>query len=1325
MNSIRSHSNPSCSARSTARRLRREGAACRYALVPHRLAAALAASSLLTLSLWPGLQPAVAQTLPSGLNVAQGQARAATAGGTMTVTNSPGAVLNWNSFSIGTRSAVRFDQANASSQVLNRVVGTDPSSILGRLSSNGKVWLLNPNGVLFGQNARVDVAGLVTSTLNLADRDWSAGRYAFNRTSGGATGGTDIVNRGELRSSLGGYVMLVGSSIRNEGLIEARGGRIVLAAGQSVELIDTGSPHLSVKVTAPQGSAVNLGTLAAAGGRIDIHAAVVNQQGIVRATSLGSGAGGEIVLRASREMNLGAESRTLADGGSGGQVTVDSGNATNMIHGQVSATGGTGQGGQVQLLGRQVGLAGAASVDVSGASGGGQVLVGGGQQGKDASVTNAEAVFFGPNANISADATASGSGGRIILWSDKSTRAYGSLSARGGPQSGSGGFIETSGHWLDARPAKIDTGAPHGVAGKWLIDPYDLLISDDFFYSEGPSQSTFNIQPGSYFTASGDSAQILAADINTALQAGTSVSINTGAPAGTQSGNVTFRNAHIQQASSGGTNQLNVAASGAIVIDGSVLGISGGTGISQNGTPPVPVNTTFLNMNLHAGLSGEGAISIINNSVLQTNGGRLDISGTTGTTQAAVTIRSSELHAPNGSLAVTGSHHGNAGATTGVLITGARLTGGNIKVEGSATVSDSGSTGVDLIGSSLISSEVMTVTGTGAGSGVRLTAGNSLALDPSTFNTLASLSVNGRNTATRSGYGVYFDSRYEGQAIYGHKGAAVSITGETAGTTGGNTAGIYAVGLAGTAKNISSSGALDLHSGQDIQLVNFGLQTDSTLSLAAPSIAVSNPSGSSVRSDVVLPTQASGDRFVVAADALSLGFGTRFESATIGNGAMVLRGFSGSSSMQTVTNAAGSTALSAPNGRWLLYATNPVDPASSGLQDLNYHFKQYGAAVGDSVLGPDGTNGLMFSTLQVATLRADVATRNYDGTRNISVSNVRVQGVAGDVALGYSSDSPPAYINADAGFNKETTTGDFHGHEFRDSKNKTVYGYILRNEVTGTVLPQPLQLSVRANDKVYDSTTRATGALIAPLVGLVGSETVGVNIVGSFENKTVGVRKRVFLDAQVVDGTNGGKAGNYSDSAAQQSATYFADITPAPLVVSGIFAANKVYDTTVAASLIGSLRYSPLGGDRVSVASGTARFSDKKAGIGKPVSLNGYVMTGDDASNYTLVLPTGLSADITPAPLLIGGIGAINKVYDATTSAALSGSAAVQALANDSVSVTGSGIARFSDKNVGNAKPVSVSGLTLAGADAGNYLAKPLHVPSKIDSSKAITKVGP
>jgi len=1299
MNSVHPHphSNSGCSARSTARRLRRHGAACRHGMAPHRLAAALAAASLLTLSLWPGLESAVAQTLPNGLNVVQGQARVATAGSTMTVTNSPGAILNWNSFSIGTQSAVRFDQASASSQVLNRVVGNDPSSILGRLSSNGKVWLLNPNGVLFGQNARVDVAGLVTSTLNLADKDWSAGRYAFNRTGGVATGATngsaEIVNQGELRSSLGGYVMLVGSRVRNEGLIEAPGGRIVLAAGRSVELIDTGSPNLSVKVTAPQGSALNLGTLAAAGGRIDIHAAVVNQQGLIRASSLDMGAGGEIVLRASQELTLGAESRTRADGGSGGNVTVDAGNGSNMIHGQVSAIGGTGLGGQVQLLGRQVGLAGPASVDVSGASGGGQVLVGGGQQGLDASVPNSEAVFFGPDASIAANATGSGAGGRIILWSDKSTRAYGSLSARGGPHAGNGGFIETSGHWLDARPTKIDTRAPHGVAGQWLIDPYDLLISDDFFSSEIGPRSTYNIQPGSYFTASGDSAQILTSDINTALQQGTLVTISTGAAAGTQAGNVTFRNAHIQQASSGGTSQLNVAASGQIVIDGSVLGISSATDTPSNGTR--------LNVNLQAGLSGEGAVSIINDSGVHTNGGRLDISGSTGTASAAVMIQSSVLDAGSGSLSVLGRHHGSVGAATGILINSARLTGRSVALEGSAIASSEGSTGVDLISSSLVSSGSMTVSGTGAGSGVRLTAGNSLVLAPPTFNPEASLSVRGTNTAASSGYGVYINLGGEGNAVTSHNGATVSITGETAGPPRGNTVGIYADGSAGATTQISSSGALDLRSGHDIQLVGFGLQTDSTLSLAAPGITVTHPTTTSAPSDSVLPVQSSAGRFTVAADFLSLGAGTRFESAAGGDPAMVLRGFS-RSGMLAGANAAGRSVFSTPNGRWLFYTTDPLFATRVDLRDLNYGFKQYGVVVGDPVLG--NGNGLMFSIPQVAALRADVVSRNYDGTSNASASNFRIQGVAGDVATGLSLGAPPAYLNADAGVAKPVTVGVFDVPGFQDVNGRPVYGYVLRNEVTGTVFPKPLQWSVRANDKVYDSTPRATGTLIAPPVGLVGSESVGVNIVGSFEDKKAGLRKPVVLNVQMVDGTNGGKASNYT--APQAYPAFFADITPAPLLVSGLIAVDKVYDATTAATLNGSAAVQALAGDIVGVAgTGVANFADKKVGNAKPVSVSGLTLTGLDAGNY-LAVPPVLAASITPASLTVSGLAAASKVYDGSTLATLTGAAVVSPFGSDLVTAFVQAQAFFDTRIVGNNKPVTLSGgVGLSGADAQNYTA--------------------
>ena len=273
----------------------------------------------------PGHGAGPTPALPSGLQVVQGQAALATAGNRLTVTNSANAVLNWQQFSIGAANAVHFAQPTAASKVLNRVVGSDPSAILGSLSSNGQVWLLNPNGILFGAGARVDVAGLVASTLQIGDADWAAGRLNLAGSADGAFGAAAaVVNQGELRTVNGGRVLLIGSgSVRNEGLIEAPDGQVLLAAGRSVELVDSGLPNLAVKVTAPQGEAVNLGSLLAGGGRIDLQAALVNQQGIVRADSLTGGRGGEVLLLASNGVDLGAGSQTSANGTAGGQVSID------------------------------------------------------------------------------------------------------------------------------------------------------------------------------------------------------------------------------------------------------------------------------------------------------------------------------------------------------------------------------------------------------------------------------------------------------------------------------------------------------------------------------------------------------------------------------------------------------------------------------------------------------------------------------------------------------------------------------------------------------------------------------------------------------------------------------------------------------------------------------------------------------------------------------------------------------------------------------------------------------------------------------------------
>jgi len=121
---------------------------------------------------------------PVAPQVVNGSASFAVKGNALTVTNSNGAIINWNTFSIGAGESTRFNQSSASSSVLNRVLANDPSVILGTLSSNGRVWLVNPAGIMVGPGGRVDVGAFIASTLNVRNEDFLAGRLSFQGTPG-------------------------------------------------------------------------------------------------------------------------------------------------------------------------------------------------------------------------------------------------------------------------------------------------------------------------------------------------------------------------------------------------------------------------------------------------------------------------------------------------------------------------------------------------------------------------------------------------------------------------------------------------------------------------------------------------------------------------------------------------------------------------------------------------------------------------------------------------------------------------------------------------------------------------------------------------------------------------------------------------------------------------------------------------------------------------------------------------------------------------------------------------------------------------------------
>ncbi len=428
---------------------------------------------LVTLLLLGLSHPGKAQ-LPVDPSIVHGNAIINTVGNHMMVTNSPNTILNWQSFSIGVNESVYFQQQDITSQVLNRVTSNDPSQIFGSFSSNGSIWLINPHGVLFGSNARIDVAGLVASTLDISNIDFLAKRYHFN--SKDVSG--EVKNQGEIRTSLGGRVWLMGDRAQNDGLIQAPSGQIVLAAGKSIDLIDSGAPNVVVRVRAPENEVVNLGSLVASSGNVDLHGSIVNQAGFIRANSVSTDAAGRIVLIAD-QVKLAANSQTQANKGvvqleasatlknlgdiSGnsvmltaneimqqGQVTAQGGNialiasASTYLDGLIDVSNSQGTGGTIKLI----------TDKLTGMVGG--VMHADGEQGGRIQVESRGLVA------LSSTLTAIGvkQGGEIEVTGDQVNLLNANLDASGGMRGGTvhlGGGWQGGGDLAHARTVSIDS----------------------------------------------------------------------------------------------------------------------------------------------------------------------------------------------------------------------------------------------------------------------------------------------------------------------------------------------------------------------------------------------------------------------------------------------------------------------------------------------------------------------------------------------------------------------------------------------------------------------------------------------------------------------------------------------------------------------------------------------------------------------------------------------------------------------------------------------------------------------------------------------------
>jgi len=409
---------------------------------------------------------------PEGAQVVNGQVTFQQNGYNTTITASDQSIINYSSFDIAQPEVVQFIQPSSSASVLNRILSANPTMINGTLLANGRVFFVNPAGVIIGGSARINVTQLVASGLNMSNSSFLNGQYEF------AGGNGSVINEGDISAQ---SVYLVGKQVINAGNIQCPDGYVVMAAGDKVYLGEPGSNIIveigsieapDVDQTQFSAEVINEGIIDAGGGTIILAAAgdilsrpIVSNFGSL-STSVSEGDAGNISLVANEGQIINTGDITaISNNGSGGTVTANADEIVNT--GTVNVSGA--QGGNVDFEGTSfVGQFGSIYADGLETDGG------------NISLAANQEVALGSQSLTTANAGTNGKGGEVIAYSPMfaSFEEGAVIQARGGSESGDGGFFELSGLEGAMVGGFADLRAPAGLAGTFLLDPHSVTISD-------------------------------------------------------------------------------------------------------------------------------------------------------------------------------------------------------------------------------------------------------------------------------------------------------------------------------------------------------------------------------------------------------------------------------------------------------------------------------------------------------------------------------------------------------------------------------------------------------------------------------------------------------------------------------------------------------------------------------------------------------------------------------------------------------------------------------------------------------------------------------
>jgi len=1304
-----------------------------------------------------------AANLPSGGAVVSGSGHLSSTGQQLTVDqSSPNLAIDWQSFDIGAGHGVTFHQPSSQAVALNRVVGQDASRILGNLSANGRVFLVNPNGILFGQGASVNVGGLVASTLDIANSDFEQGRYHFKSQSTPKA----VINQGSIQAKNGGAVALLGGRVSNQGVIVANGGSVALAAGQAMTLDFAGDGLLSVKVDEATADALaeNRELIRANGGQVLLtaHASdallktVVNNSGVIEAQTLAE-RGGKIELLGGFDGGTVQVAGTLdasaPKGGNGGFVETSGAHVQVAEGTRITTKASQGQSGTWLLDPTDFTVsAGSAAASTSGI-------------GASTLAANLE------NGNVTLQTVSSSNGsdtGKLsvnsaVNWSANTTltlNAHGDLYLNApitatGTSAGLvlnyGGYIQNSG--------SVTAGSDYHVSAPVTLSGSNASLSING-QGYGLLHSLADIQAINTNGLGGNYA--LAQDLdaagttyNSALVGSFRASNGVGGPF---SGNFaglghTVANLSIVAPTSyylglfarvaGSVRDLDLTN---VQISGK--GLVGGLTAFNSGT----LSNIQVSGDIVAAYSSAGGMVYDNYGTIRnsSSSGSVTVLNTTG--NASGSYAGGLVGANNGTLDNTYSSSNVFATSAGSSSIFLGFTGGLVGVSTNGTISYSYATGN-------VAGTVNTggLVGTNQGDGASISNSYATGRVTGTSNVGGLVGTNSANISN-----AYWDSDSTGQSNAigrAYSWGTVSLLNSVNSSNrynasayanlaqtfsdSPNRADMVRVGTdaSGTARWIILDGntrpflaseySTQISNLHQLQLMAYDSTANYGLIRNIDASATASGGGSSLwSSQGFVPLGQAGElggifngtfdgRNLTISGLTQNGGVTGGLFSVIGNSGVVQNlGLVGGS----ITSSSGATGAIAGGNSGLLqnvFATTSVTGQSytGGLVGINfgqvlnaYSTGTVQGSLSGGIVGLNSRLGRISNTYAGGSISGSSSVGGIAGGNGGSIQS---SFYALSNAVGTSLNIGLATVGQQQG-TLDALSG---GKTWAQLTNLNTYsgaGWSLDATggtsstwrlYAGSAAPllrsflTPLSVSV-SGDKTYDGSA-SSGSGYA-------SSIPGVTLLGSLSYSSTSANAGTYSTA----------AGNltvnnqlYSTQLGYDIITQASSLTITPKTLSGsITAQDKTYDGTTAATVAGSLT-GVIAGDQVQL--GSAQFADKNAGSNKAVSV---ALTGTAAGNYRLDA-SSLVASIL-AKSLTGSITAQNKTYDGTTATTTVGVLA-GAIAGDAVSLTTSG--SFADKNVGNGKPVTVSGV-LSGTDAGNYrLASANTTSSASITPKALT----